>query len=300
MIARARVATVAAVLVLMTLLLWPLQALAMRRNWRLQRRLPHLWHRVAARVAGIRVLRVGRPASARPLLIVANHQSWADIVVLGQAAELSFIAKEEVRSWPGFGLLARLQRTVFVSREKPRRVGDEADAIAERLVQGDAMVLFAEGTTSDGNGVLPFRTALFGAVEGALRRSGAPHVTVQPVSVAWLAANGLPLGRFGRPLAAWPGAVPLIPHLPRFLAEGSLTAEIRFGAPVRFAAGDSRKVLARACEAEVRRLLAASLAGHGLAAPPAAEHPAEQTALASRRGEADTAASADETFQKGG
>lgn len=299
MIARARVAFVVAVLVMMTLILWPLQALAMRRGWRLQRRLPHLWHRVAARVSGIDVLTVGVPASARPLLIVANHQSWADIVVLGQAAELSFIAKEEVRSWPGFGLLARLQRTVFVSRGKPRRVGEQADAVAERLAAGDAMVLFAEGTTSDGNGVLPFRTALFGAVEGALQRSGEPQVAVQPVSVAWLAANGLPLGRFGRPLAAWPGAVTLAPHFLRFIAEGSVTAEIRFGAPVRFAAGDSRKALARACETEVRRLLAASLAGDGLAAPAAAEQPAPQTALASDRLEADTAALADETFQKG-
>ncbi|KAB0683011.1 1-acyl-sn-glycerol-3-phosphate acyltransferase [Aureimonas leprariae] len=283
----------------MTLALWPLQAISMRRGWRLQRRLPQLWHRIAAPVAGIRVLTVGAPAAPRPLLIVANHQSWADIVVLGQAMELSFIAKEEVRSWPGFGLLARLQRTVFVSRERRRGVGTQADAIAERLAAGDAMVLFAEGTTSDGNGVLPFRTALFGAVEGALKRSGEPEMTVQPVSVAWLAANGLPLGRFGRPLAAWPGAVPLVPHLPRFLAEGSLTAELRFGRPVRFAAGDDRKALAKACERQVRQLLATSLAGHGFRLAPAAEQPARETVLASSGPEADTAHSADGTFQKG-
>lgn len=291
MIGRLRVGFVAIVLAAMTILLWPLQALAIRRRWRLARRLPFLWHRVAAPLAGIRVLTAGAPAAARPLLLVSNHQSWADIVVLGRAMELSFIAKDEVRTWPAFGLLARLQRTVFVAREDRRRVGDQADAVAERLLEGDAMVLFAEGTTSDGNGVLPFRTALFGAAQAALRRSGLPEMTAQPVAVAYVAANGLALGRYGRPLAAWPGAVTLGPHLYRFLAEGSVTAQVSFGAPIRFAAGGDRKALARACEAEVRRLLADSLSGR--------KTPGGQTVLASGPAEADTASLAEGTFQKG-
>ncbi len=66
------------------------------------------------------------------------------------------------------------------------------------------MVLFAEGTTSDGNTVLPFKTALFGAAQAALKASGADEVLVQPVAIAYVGANGMALGRFGRPLAAWP------------------------------------------------------------------------------------------------
>ncbi|WP_152046670.1 lysophospholipid acyltransferase family protein [Aureimonas psammosilenae] len=299
MIARLRIGVVAIILTGMTLWLWPLQALAMRRGWRLARRLPWIWHRVAAPVTGLKVRTVGRPAEARPLLLVSNHQSWADIIALGSVMELCFIAKAEVQNWPGFGLLARLQRTVFVAREERRRTGQQADEIAERLLLGDAMVLFAEGTTSDGNGVLPFRTALFGAAEAALRRSGQAEIVVQPVAVAYVAANGLPLGRYGRPLAAWPGSVPLMPHLPRFLSEGSVEAEVSFGTPIRFPANGDRKALARTCEAEVRRLLLASLQGEnrrpgGLVA---VTHP--QTALASGPAEADTACLADEVYQKG-
>ena len=134
MIGRLRVAVVAVVLVAMTLILWPLQSVAIARDWRLARRLPHLWHLVACRVAGIRLHIVGAPARRRPLLIAANHQSWSDIMVLGRVMPLSFIAKAEVRSWPAFGLLARLQRTVFVEREARRRTGHQANMIAERLL----------------------------------------------------------------------------------------------------------------------------------------------------------------------
>ncbi|WP_373289041.1 lysophospholipid acyltransferase family protein [Aureimonas endophytica] len=299
MIARLRIAFVAFVLVAMTLLLMPLQYVAMRRGWRVARRLPLLWHRVAAPVAGIDVRVVGAPARERPLLLVSNHQSWADIIVLGSIMELCFIAKAEVRSWPGFGLLARLQRTVFVAREERRRTGEQADAIAERLVSGDAMVLFAEGTTSDGNEVLPFRTALFGAAEAALRRSGRSDMLVQPVAVAFVGSHGLPLGRFGRPLAAWPGSVPLVPHLPRFLAEGSVQAVVAFGAPIRFPAGGDRKALARACEAAVRRLLLDALRHHHPAAWTGARAPAGERELASGGREADTATLADGIVQKG-
>lgn len=275
---RLRLAGVAASLVLLTLALAPIQLLLLRRGSPLARRPPHWWHRAAARIIGLRVETRGRPAEGRPLLLVANHQSWADIVALGRVMPLSFIAKAEVRSWPLFGLLARLQRTVFVERERRRRTREQADGIARRLAQGDAMVLFAEGTTSDGNRVLPFKTALFGAAAAALEASGRDAVLVQPVAVAWTGANGLPLGRFGRPLAAWPGDVALLPHLRRFLREGAVEAVVSFGEPVRFERGGDRKHVAALCEREVRRMLGESLGGYApsglmktsLASPPAA------------------------------
>ncbi|MBO0661356.1 1-acyl-sn-glycerol-3-phosphate acyltransferase [Jiella sp. MQZ9-1] len=261
MIARARVAVVATSLVLMTLVLWPLQALAMWRGWPLQRKLPHLWHVIACHIAGLKVHVKGRPASERPLLLVSNHQSWSDIMVLGRVMPLSFIAKAEVRDWPAFGLLAKLQRTVFVEREARRRTGHQASAIADRLSEGDAMVLFAEGTTSDGNEVLPFKTALFGAAQMALRDSTSGSVQVQPVAIAYTHASGLPLGRFFRPLAAWPGDVELGPHLLGFLKEGAIDATVAFGEPLTFTESSSRKAMARDAEDSVRRLLADSLAG---------------------------------------
>ena len=260
MIAWMRVVFVAVVLTLMTLMLWPLQALAMRWGWPVQRKLPHLWHRVACHVAGITVRVVGQPAADRPLLLTANHQSWSDIMVLGQVMPLSFIAKAEVRDWPAFGLLAKLQRTVFVEREARGRTGQQASAIATRLSEGDAMVLFAEGTTSDGNEVLPFRTALFGAAQMALRNSTSGSVLVQPVAVAYTRANGLPLGRYFRPLAAWPGSVTLGPHLLAFLKEGAIDATVAFGEPIAFTGTSDRKAMARVAEVRVRQLLVDALA----------------------------------------
>ncbi|MBP0616295.1 lysophospholipid acyltransferase family protein [Jiella mangrovi] len=261
MIASARVVFVAVALVTMTLILWPLQALAMRRGWPIQRKLPHLWHRVARRVAGLRVHVTGTPAAGRPLLLASNHQSWSDIMVLGGVMPLSFIAKAEVRDWPAFGLLAKLQRTVFVEREARGRTGKQASEIAKRLSEGDAMVLFAEGTTSDGNEVLTFRTALFGAAQLALRDSTSGSVLVQPVAVAYTHANGLPLGRYFRPLAAWPGDVTLGPHLTAFLKEGAIDATVAFGEPIAFTGTSDRKAMARSAEESVRRLLADTLAG---------------------------------------
>lgn len=261
MVAWARIVVVAALLVLLTLVLWPLQSLAIRRRWALARRLPLLWHRLACPVVGLRVAVRGEPAPGRPLLLVANHQSWSDILALGHVMPLSFIAKAEVRGWPAFGLLARLQRTVFVERAERQRTGRQADAIAERLAEGDAMVLFAEGTTSDGNRVLPFKTALFGAAQAALKRSGAATVAVQPVALAYLRANGLPLGRYGRPLVGWPGDVALGPHLLRFLKEGAVDVDVCFGPPILFDAASDRKAVARACETAVARLLAEALTG---------------------------------------
>ncbi|MEF2073793.1 lysophospholipid acyltransferase family protein [Consotaella aegiceratis] len=286
MIAWIRIALIVVVLSVMTLVLAPLQLLAARRGWRLARRLPFVWHRVACPLIGLRVHVQGAPSERRPLLLVSNHQSWADILALGWVTELSFIAKAEVRDWPAFGLLAKLQRTVFVERAERRAVARQTQAIAERLNGGEAIVLFAEGTTSDGNEVLPFKTALFGAAQAALTASGAEDMMIQPVAVAYTKANGLPLGRFGRPLVAWPGDVTLGPHLLAFLKEGAVDVEVVFGEPLRFTADSDRKRVARQAESAVARLLSTALQGRG----PGTIRPAETAnagALASESERAD-------------
>ena len=259
MMARLRVGAILICLVFVSLVLIPVQMAVLRKGGALKRLLPRIWHRAAAGLMGMRVNVSGTPATGRPLLIVANHQSWADIVALGSAFELSFIAKSEVRGWPVFGWLARLQRTVFVERQARGQTARQTDAIAARLNAGDAMVLFAEGTTSDGNGILPFKTALFGAAQASLRGSDRAEVLVQPVAIAYTRVHGMPLGRYFRPLAAWPGDVELVPHLMAFLREGAFDVEISFGEPLIFTAGSDRKAVAAACERQVARLLSRSL-----------------------------------------
>lgn len=238
-----------------------LQWLAVRYGWGMARRLPVHFHRVACRVLGVRVTVAGTPTAHRPLLICANHASWLDICVLGSVMPLSFVAKSEVATWPVVGLFARLQRSVFIERDRRARTGAQAAELAGRLAAGDAMVLFAEGTTSDGNVVLPFRSALVGAARGALDAGGHDSVEVQPVAVAYTRLHGLPLGRPWRPMVAWLGDDELAPHLMRLAREGAVDVTVAFGAPIAFGREADRKQVALRAETAVRRLLADTVAG---------------------------------------
>jgi 1-acyl-sn-glycerol-3-phosphate acyltransferase len=220
------------------------------------RRLPLLWHRMALRLIGVRVHVHGKMDDHRPLMLIANHVSWTDIMVLGSVGELCFIAKDEVKSWPGINWLPRLQRTVFVNRDRKRDAGIQADTIAERLVQGDVMVLFAEGTTGNGHRLLPFKSALFAAPQMALQQAGLEKVSVQPVAIAYNTLHGMPLGRYHQPLAAWPGDVGLMPHLLTFLRAGAFDADVAFGEAIAFTAGTKRKDIAARAFGETRVLFA--------------------------------------------
>jgi lyso-ornithine lipid O-acyltransferase len=261
MIAAFRLAFVFIIFTLLTLTLLPVQYVAMRLERFVHKSLPRFWHRVIAQLLGLRIHVAGELSAERPLLIAANHSSWADIVVLSSIAEVSFIAKSEVKTWPLFGLLAVLQRSVFVERARKQTAGDQADTIAARLGNGDAMVLFAEGTTSDGNRVLPFKSALFGAAQLALRDMQGHKVYVQPVSIAYTRVHGLPMGRYMRPITSWPGTVPLMSNLLGLARQGALDVEVRIGAPLEFTPHSSRKAVAAAMEREVRAMMQTSLMG---------------------------------------
>jgi lyso-ornithine lipid O-acyltransferase len=268
MVAFLRFILTAAAFVLVTVVLLPVQLLFVKTGWALQKKLPMLFHRIALRLLGIRIHVHGKIADGRPLMLAANHSSWADIVVLGASEEVSFIAKSQVATWPLFGILAKLQRTVFVEREKRGKTRDQASEIATRLAAGDIMVLFAEGTTSDGNRILPFKTSLFGAAQVAIREASAETVTIQPVAIAYTRVHGLPMGRFHRPIIAWPGDVELGPSLIGMLKEGAYDVDIRFGEPVVIDGKSDRKALARLMEERVRTMMQTSLQGRNDTDPP--------------------------------
>lgn len=213
--------------------------------------IPRIWHRLILRCLGLKVSVHGTLSEKRPLLVASNHISWADIMVLGARADVRFIAKAEVAGWPGMGAIARLNRTVFVEREQKRKAGEQASEIAERLIGGDALVLFPEGTTADGNFLLPFKSTLFGAAKLALD-AGAETVYIQPVTISYTRLHGIPLGRYRRLFLSWAGDVGLLPSLLELLKERALDAELHFGQPVPFSASSSRKDVAREVEGRVR------------------------------------------------
>ncbi|MEP3430699.1 MAG: lysophospholipid acyltransferase family protein [Roseibium sp.] len=247
------------VLTLVSLVLIPLQWICMKLNFSLQRKLPQIWHVIAIRLVGIRIEQIGQPSCDRPLLITSNHASWVDITVIGSLMPLSFIAKSEVSGWPIFGLLAKLQRTVFVNRTKRTETGQVASVIAERMATGDAMVLFAEGTSNDGNCVLPFRSALLGAATRALGDEDGAEVWVQPLSIAYQGFYGVPMGRAHRPHAAWYGDMELAGHLWGIFTSGALDVIIRWGDPVLVDRTTDRKALTKRLESDVRAMTVASL-----------------------------------------
>lgn len=238
----------------------PLQILAVRLGWRLAATLPVWWHRQALKAAGLRVVVTGAPHAGRPLLVLANHTSWADISVIASLMPCSFVAKSEVASWPLFGLFAKLQRCIFVERTKRAKTADTAREMAARLAGGDAIVLFPEGTSSNGNEVLPFRSALVGAAQAVLS-DGAERVTIQPMSIAYTRLVGLPMGRAERPIIAWYGDMELPGHLWNVFVKGPIDVEVRFGAPIPFDAGTDRKSVTLAAETEVRAMTIAALTG---------------------------------------
>ena len=262
MVAWIRIVIVLITIVLVTLVMLPVQLLSNRFGWKLSWYWPRRWHRVAVRLLGIRVIIHGKMDTHRPLMMAVNHSSWKDIVVLSSIADVVFIAKSEVRDWPIFGWLARWQRTIFVERERRRQTGEQVTEVAKRLADGEIVVLFAEGTTSDGNRVLDFKSSLFGAAASALNASPTGVVSIQPVAIAYTHANGVPLGRYGRPLAAWPGDTELTPHLMGVLKEGALDVQVCFGKPVIYDAKSNRKRVTKDVESQVRSMLQQQLYGN--------------------------------------
>jgi 1-acyl-sn-glycerol-3-phosphate acyltransferase len=228
--------------------LWPAAA-----RW-----FPHVYFRAVTRLMGIRIETKGEPVSGKACLYVANHMSWLDILVLSAVRPMCFIAKKEVADWPLFGLLATVGRTLYIDRERRHDVKGSRASIQKRLADHEIITLFPEGTSSDGNRILPFRSALMGAADMVV---GSEPVLVQPVTVAYTGVHGIPLGRVRRPIFAWYGDMELLPHLLGVGRVGPFEATLIFHRPVTLREIGGRKQLARHCEELIRTSLIELLTG---------------------------------------
>ncbi len=224
---------------ILTLGLLPIQVLALICRLGPSQAIPRVHHRLAARILGLRVRNLGTPIGTVPVFFVCNHVSYFDVIALGSLIPASFLAKNDVASWPVFGFLARLCRTVFVDRQAsdPR---SQIDIIRARFNAGESLIVFPEGTSSDGSRVLPFKSTLFAAAEHTA-------MTVQPISIRYTRLNGIPIGRAYRPFYAWFGDMDLAPHLWSALSLGSAEVVIRFHDPVRASDFANRKALSAHC-----------------------------------------------------
>ena len=228
------------------------------------------YSRAVCALLGVRIKVVGRPPEHHAVLILANHVSWLDILAITATVPVIFVAKSEVARWPLIGWVARARGTVFVERDRRQRTPEANADIARHLADGQSIVLFAEGTSSDGNRVLPFRTALVGALREALAQVEAgKRIAVQPLSIGYTGLLGLPMGRQHRPVVAWYGDRDLLPHLREFLRRGAVDVTLSWGEPIEQENGADRKAVVRSLEACVRAMTASALRGRPVAAPAA-------------------------------
>jgi len=172
----------------------------------LYKSLPRYFHIGFLKVLNIKVNLIGNIRKEKPGLLVSNHASWIDISILSSLTNISFIAKSEVSKWPLFGFLARLQDTIFVERRAMKAAKQKVE-INNVLLKGKRLVLFPEGTSSDGNRVLKFKSSLFSVAENK------QNYLIQAVTICYKGVNGLPMSRSERPFIAWWGNMGLINHL---------------------------------------------------------------------------------------
>jgi lyso-ornithine lipid O-acyltransferase len=246
---------------------WQLYSL----HFRLKRRktFPTRFHRILAKLFGLRITVIGTPVKDCGVLMVANHTGYLDILILSATVPVSFVAKSEVKSWPLFGLMAQLQESVFVERGRRIQAGEARHELRERLRAGDALVLFPEGTSTDGNRVLAFKSSLLGAAESDVGVDDTGHrrmVPVQPVSISYVGMHGMPMGRENRPLYAWYGDMELLPHLWESLVAGPMDVVVEFHDPLTADGVGGRKKLAQLAEQTVRRGQVCALNGSGVQA----------------------------------
>lgn len=258
-----RAAIIFSAFLLMTVAAIPLQGLALKLDSRLRLRIPLVYHRLVCRLFGIRVTTIGTPVKGAALMM-SNHSGWLDIPILSSITPISFVAKQEVGTWAFFGLLARLQRSIFVRRSRVK-AREDRDSIRKRLIEGDTLMVFPEGTSSDGNRVLTFKSTLFSAAELAIGEDvnhRAIHAAVQPVSVAYVSLHGVPMGRENRPFFAWYGDMELVPHLWQAFEMGPIDVVVEFHEPLTVDEAGGRKQLAAAAESAVREGVVRALSGN--------------------------------------
>lgn len=235
----------------------PIQFVITRLNlpgWNL---IPRAFHRLGCIFLGLRVRVIGVPHHGKPTLITSNHISWTDIIAIGSVADITFVAKQEVADWPFVGFMASLQKTIFVDRTKRSDAGRTSREMGQRMADGQAVLLFAEGQSDIGTHVLPFRSALVGAAQHAMIEAGAREVAVQPLTIAYTHLQGLPVSRNERSLIAWIRSKTVKQNIREILTGGVKDVTVAFGLPRPLLEGEDRKAITRAAEADVRRMLVA-------------------------------------------
>ena len=211
--------------------------------------IPKLFHKGVCTIFGTRFKIVGTPNTNQQTIYMSNHLSYLDISMIGSLLTGSFVAKAEVEHWPVFGFLSKLQRTAFIQR-KASEITKQKNSLQARLKQGQSLIIFPEGTSTDGRSVYPFKSSLFSiALEGENE-----NLYVQPVTISMLENDGKPVEtQDDRDLYAWHRDMDtdLATHLWRYAKSAGALLELKFHPPLRAKDFTDRKELANTCQTAV-------------------------------------------------
>lgn len=226
--------------------LWTIRTLFGRLTHAQSQLLVREWSRRMLALMGIELVLQGEVPRHGPLLQVANHISWLDILVMNAAHPSRFVSKADVQRWPVLGSLITGAGTLYIERESRRDAMRVVHRVAERLREGDVVSFFPEGTTGDGQGLLPFHANL-------LQSAIAASAPALPVALRYLDRHtGQP-----HPGPVYIGDDTLVASVWRTLRAGTVQAVVRFGTPQRAGALD-RRAWAAQLRVELQSLLDAA------------------------------------------
>lgn len=208
------------------------------------------WSRQMLRIMGVELVVRGMPPANGPVLLVANHISWLDIVVMNAAQPARFVSKADVKHWPVLGALITGAGTLYIERESRRDAMRVVHQMAERLRALDSIAVFPEGTTGDGRSLLPFHANLFQAAISA-------NAPVLPVAMAY--ADGASGERSDAPLFI--GDTTLVASIWSTLRVQDLQAVVHYGEP-QFFQGRDRRAWAQDVRTEVAQMLGLAPPNH--------------------------------------
>ena len=214
--------------------------------------LPVIFHKLLLWLLSVRIEFEGEINKSNDCnLFISNHLSYLDIPILGSRYPLRFVAKSEVKDWPLFGFLAKLGKTIFISRNRFDTL-DQKNKILKSLSSDEKIFIFPEGTTSDGNRVLDFKSSSFSALEGQ-------NYNIQPIVIVYSDLNEIPINRWLRPVIAWYGDMDLKPHLSKLVSLRSLKARLIYLDKVNSKNFSSRKDLSKYLENKIKKVYSRAL-----------------------------------------
>ena len=217
--------------------------------------LPHYFHRGVRRILGLRVSFSGELNTQQPCLYASNHISYLDVFVLG-GIRAYFIAKSEVASWPVLGSLARFQNTLFFERATGR-AKYQLKVMQSHLIKGNSLILFPEGTSTNGTYVEPFKSSLF---EAANISQTEPRVAIQAITVAYTDQDGRKMNQEVRDHYAWYAKMPFGSHFRNLFALKKVDVKVHFHPVCYLDQFETRKQCAQYCQQLVSTKLAQFIA----------------------------------------